>query len=77
MEKRLTPKKKWERVVTLEPSVTQFTAENLKEKSIYQFRVFAENPVGLGEAAETENVALKATASECFNKLKMTGTLEL
>ncbi|XP_066957175.1 titin-like [Macrobrachium rosenbergii] len=54
---------KWEKVDTVDASVTLYCVENLKEKSEYEFRVFAENPVGLSvEAAITESVRLKTHA---------------
>ena len=66
IEKRLTEESEsWERVETVDASVTLYCVENLKEKSEYEFRVFAENPVGMSEeAAYTERVMLKAHASE-------------
>jgi hypothetical protein len=63
VEKKISTKTKWERVVTLDPSSLAFTVENLKEKQQYYFRVLAENPMGLGEPAETPLVSLRATAS--------------
>ncbi|XP_071534909.1 titin-like [Panulirus ornatus] len=64
IERRLTTERKWERVDTVDPSVTLFCVENLREKSEYEFRVFAENPVGLSlEAAMTEQVRLKTHAT--------------
>ena len=62
IEKRLSTTHKWEKVATVDPSVTQFTVENLKEKCEYYFRVSAENEVGAGEAAATEKVALRTSA---------------
>ena len=53
---------KWEKVATVDTAVTQYTVENLKEKSEYYFRVSAENEVGAGEAAATEKVALRTSA---------------
>lgn len=63
IERRLISEKKWERVDTVDASVTLYCVENLQEKSEYEFRVFAENPVGLSlEAAMTEQVRLKTHA---------------
>ncbi|KAJ8952456.1 hypothetical protein NQ314_007532 [Rhamnusium bicolor] len=47
VEKKLEFMPKWEKVYTLEAFTLEYTFENLKEKSDYQFRVFAENSVGL------------------------------
>ncbi|KAG8223454.1 hypothetical protein J437_LFUL001947 [Ladona fulva] len=54
IEKRISTSKKWEKVVTLEPSVTSHCVQNLKEKSEYFFRVYAENSIGLSEPAESD-----------------------
>jgi len=54
---------KWEKVVTLEPSVTVHCLQNLKEKREYFFRVTCENPMGLSPPAETERVSLKTHAT--------------
>jgi hypothetical protein len=64
IEKRISSSKSWEKVITLEPSVTQFCISNLKEKSEYYFRVYAENAIGLSEPSETEAVQLKTHACE-------------
>ena len=58
---------KWEKIVTLDSTVTLYVVQNLKERSekLY-FRVTAENPIGLSEPAETGAVALKTHASKCF-----------
>ncbi|KAK8746935.1 hypothetical protein OTU49_016904 [Cherax quadricarinatus] len=64
IERRLISEKKWEKVDTVDASVTLYCVENLREKSEYEFRVFAENPVGLSlEAAMTEQVRLKTHAT--------------
>ena len=63
IEKRIESSAKWEKIVTLEPSVTLYCIQNLKEKSEFYFRVMAENPMGLSSAAETGKVALKTHAT--------------
>jgi len=62
IEKRLSTTHKWEKAATVDPSITEFTIENLKEKCEYYFRVSAENEVGAGEPAATEKVALRTSA---------------
>lgn len=57
-------KTKWLKVVTLEPSVQQFCVENLKEKSEYYFKVYAENTVGLSDPAHTDLVSLETHSSK-------------
>lgn len=65
IERRMTSEKKWEAVITVDASVTLFCVEHLKEKSEYEFRVYAENPVGRSlEPAMTEQVRLKTHASK-------------
>lgn len=64
LEKRLTSEDKWVKVVTLEPTVTLHLIENLKDKSEYFFRAYAENSIGLSPPAGTDIVALKTHASE-------------
>lgn len=63
IERKLVGTEKWEKVATLDPSVTVYCLQNLKEKSEYFFRVSCENPMGLSAAAETEQVALKTHAT--------------
>ncbi len=52
----------FEKVATVEPTVTLFTVENLQEKTEYQFRVSAENEVGAGPPAQTQRVSLQTHA---------------
>ena len=69
IEKRLSTTHKWEKAATVDPSVTQFVIENLKEKSEYYFRISAENEVGAGEPAATEKVALRTSARKFIKTL--------
>merc|ERR1719341_547031 len=65
IEKRLTESRsQWERVDKVDSSVTLYCVESLREQSEYEFRIFAENPVGMSEeAAITERVILKTHAT--------------
>jgi hypothetical protein len=66
IEKQSVTEASWTKVVTLEPSVTTYTVENLKDKSELYFRVFAENVIGLSIPATTSLVSLKTHASKYF-----------
>jgi hypothetical protein len=65
IEKQLNASNKWFKVATLEPSVTRYCVENLKEKSEYFFKIYAENCVGLSQPVETKLVSLLTHASKC------------
>ena len=64
IEKRIGTSHTWEKAATVDTSVTEYTVENLKEKCQYYLRVSAENEIGVGEAATTEKVVLKTSASK-------------
>lgn len=66
IEKRSSTSTKWSKVVTLDSHHMNYCISNLKEKSEFVFRVFAENSVGLSPPAVTENVILRTHASK-FN----------
>lgn len=66
IEKQLNATNKWFKVATLEPTVMQYCIENLKEKSEYFFKIYAENCIGLSEPVETKLVSLLTHASEYF-----------
>lgn len=55
---------KWEKVYTLEAFTLEYTFENLKEKSDYRFRVFAENSIGLSAPASSDVVQMRTHASK-------------
>ncbi|ODN04242.1 Titin [Orchesella cincta] len=63
IEKKLEESSTWEKVVTLETSVTQYQISNLREKSVYVFRVFAENGVGVSQPCVSNKVVLKTHAT--------------
>lgn len=62
LEKQLATSSTWEKVATVESSVTLFQVENLKEKSEYYFRISAENEVGASEPSVTQKISLKTHA---------------
>lgn len=64
VEKKLEYMPSWEKVFTLEAFTLDYTFENLKEKSDYLFRVFAENSVGLSPPAVSEVVQMRTHASK-------------
>lgn len=64
IEKQPTATSKWTKVVTLDPNVTYYSVENLKEKSEFYFRVFAENVIGLSFPTTSNLVSLKTHASK-------------
>lgn len=64
VEKKLEFMPKWEKVATLEAYTLKYTFENLKEKSDYVFRVFAENAVGLSPPATSQVVKMRSLASK-------------
>jgi len=63
IEKQLKGSSKWEKIVTLETSVTQHLVTNLRERSEYYFRVFAENGIGLSQPCNSDLVILKTHAT--------------
>ena len=76
IEKRVaTGSETWEKVATVENTVTLYTVENLKEKGEYLFRVSAENEVGAGEAAATDKICLKTHASKLTHRSVIVYTL--
>eukprot|EP00095_Tigriopus_kingsejongensis_P003097 snap_masked-scaffold1025_size69488-processed-gene-0.4 protein:Tk03097 transcript:snap_masked-scaffold1025_size69488-processed-gene-0.4-mRNA-1 annotation:"hypothetical protein D910_05908" len=62
LEKQLATSNKWEKVATVDSSVTLFKVDNLKEKSEYFFRISAENEVGASAPSATSKVSLKTHA---------------
>lgn len=68
IEKQLNTTDKWFKVATLEPSVIQYCVENLKEKSEYFIKIYAENCIGLSEPVETKLISLLTHASKYTHK---------
>lgn len=64
IEKQLNTTNKWFKVATLEPTVMKYCVENLKEKSEYYFKIYAENCIGLSQPVETKLVSLLTHASK-------------
>lgn len=63
IEKRMASVEKWEKVATLDASITMHCIQNLREKSEFFFRVATENPMGVSAPVETEKVSLKTHAT--------------
>lgn len=59
IEKREMWKSTWSAVTTVEPSITSYCAQNLKEGQEYVFRVMAENNVGKSSPLESDGVIPK------------------
>lgn len=71
IEKLLTKSSQWSRVATLDSYCLSYCIDNLKETNELNFRVLAENIVGVSAPAYTEPVILKTHASTCsFNVVK-------
>ncbi len=62
VEKRSSSDASWTKVATVEPSVTLFVVDKLKERGEYHFRVAAENEVGAGVASAAGPVPLRPHA---------------
>lgn len=64
IEKRLTTAQQWTKIKTLDANCLSYCVDNIKEKSEIEFRVFAENVIGLSPPATSETVTLKSHASK-------------
>lgn len=69
IEKHLTKSSKWSCVATLDSYCLSYCIDNLKETTELNFRVSAENAIGVSAPAYTESVTLKTHASK-FNVVK-------
>ena len=65
IEKLLTKSSQWSRVATLDSYCLSYCIDNLKETNELNFRVSAENAMGVSAPAYTESVILKTHASMC------------
>mgnify|MGYP002716480715 FL=1 len=68
LERKENSDETWTKVVTLDSTVLQYRVENLREKSEFYFRVFAENVVGMSPPATTDLVCLKTHASKLTDR---------
>lgn len=69
IEKHLSKSSQWSRVATLDSYCLSYCIDNLRESSELNFRVLAENAIGVSAPANTESVYLKTHAStfiQCF-----------
>lgn len=65
IEKLLTKSSQWSRVATLDSYCLSYCIDNLKETNELNFRISAENVIGVSAPAYTEPVVLKTHASTC------------
>lgn len=63
IEKHLTKSSKWSCVATLDSYCLSYCIDNLKETTELNFRVSAENAIGVSAPAYTDSVTLKTHAS--------------
>ena len=61
IEMREAPKSSWQRVTTVNPDITSYYVQNLKEKKDYSFKIFAENKVGRSDALVSEEITIKSS----------------
>jgi hypothetical protein len=66
IEKLLAKSSQWSRVATLDSFCLSYCIDNLKETSELNFRVSAENAIGVSAPSYTEPVTLKTHASTCL-----------
>lgn len=64
IEKRISTSSKWTKVVTLDSNCLTYCIDNLKDKSEFSFRVYAENAIGLSPPAVADKIILKTHASK-------------
>ena len=60
IEMREAPKSSWQRVTTVNPDITSYCVQNVKEKKDYTFRIYAENKVGRSDALVSEEITIKS-----------------
>ena len=60
IEMREAPKSSWQRVSTVNPDITSYCVQNLKEKKDYTFRIYAENKVGRSDALVSAEITIKS-----------------
>jgi tellurite resistance-related uncharacterized protein len=65
IEKHLAKSSQWSRVATLDSYCLSYCIDNLKETSELNFRVLAENAIGVSAPAYTDSITLKTHASTC------------
>ena len=66
IEMREAPKSSWQRVTTVNPDVTSYCVQNLKEKKDYFFKIYAENKVGRSDALASDGVTIKSPFGKHF-----------
>lgn len=68
IEKRISTSTKFNKVVTLDANCLTYCIDNLKDKSEFTFKVYAENAIGLSPPALADKIILKTHASEFLKK---------
>lgn len=63
IEKHLSKSSQWSRVVTLDSYCLSYCIDNLRESTELNFRVSAENAIGISAPANTDSIYLKTHAS--------------
>lgn len=63
IEKHLSKSSQWSRVATLDSYCLSYCIDNLRETNELNFRVLAENAIGVSAPANTESIYLKTHAS--------------
>ena len=66
IEQREASKSTWTRTDTVQPGITSYCVQRLKEKKEYYFRVSAENKIGRSDALESASVTIKSPYGKIF-----------
>ena len=67
IEMREAPKSSWQRVTTVNPDITSYCVQNLKENKDFYFRIYAENTVGRSDALASDGVTIKSPFGKFYH----------